>query len=558
MADLAPVPQQQQPDAVRAESGGISSMVQQMMQRMMQSHVGAPPGDGGQGRIQPLGGSNNGGGNQIIPQHAGKANAAPDQAMMGQQGANDIWRGVQQAIQEHKQKQLNEATAMWMTLQAAHERLTMVGKAKPDGSVNLMDDPMAKAILTDPKRMKNMAKAFQVDMMNPEKTNVYAEGLKKAMTLDKSGKMIKMLKGLIGKGPKPQIGPEQRGQMGQELGQRVEGMTGPGQVDPAKVAELARVGEEEKRTNIMAREKYDFKPGTDPKSNKPGWFAFDKTDPSKPGKRVEIEGEQIGTTQGRPSQAQMGKAVTIEGKPYGIVGQNGIVTPSDPEFQKDESIQRKYMEANKAWSAAEAAKAKLAGIRASTYINSREYGVYDNETKSLTMANPNQINGNPGRYAPAGGAMQAMTKEAVFKDIYYNADNVDAAAKNLKNGFTSQQRAQFIVAMRSTDPANSFSTFLSSSAAPKEQDQIDYLTAIASLQENAMAMRAVAGLGAGSDQLREAILRTVPGPGSPSYAMVKRQLELFRGTAKRLETAVPGLGQQTDKSDGSPIIDLSH
>lgn len=554
MGDMAPFPQAQpQPDAVQSASGNIGNLVTQMMQRMIQSHVPQSPGmEGRPGVRQPLEG-----GSPIVPQHGGKINAASDQAMMGQQGANDIWRGVQQAVQEHKQKQLNEATAMWMTLQAAHERLTMLGKVKPDGTVDLMQDPMAKAILTDPKRMKNMAKAFNVDMMNPEKTNVYAEGLKKAMALDKSGKMVKMLKGLVGKGPKPQMTPQMREGMGNEIGQRVEGMSGAGGVDPTKMAELGRIGEEERRTDIMGREKYDFKQGTNPKTGKPGWFAFDKTNPNNPGKEVTIEGEQIGSVPSKSGSAQMGKAVMVEGKPYGIIGQNGVVTPHDPEFQKDESIQRKYMAANEAWAAAEAAKQKLAGIRASTYISSREYGVINKETGDLEMLNPNVINSNPGKYAPATGGIAAMGKKGVFHDIYFNIDNVDAAAKALKSGFTAKERAAFILAMRSTDPASSFSTFLSSSAAPKDQDKIDYLTAIASLQENAMALRTVAGLGAGSDQLREAILRTVPGPATANYNILKRQLELFRGTAQRLETGVPNVMNETDKSDGSPVIDLT-
>lgn len=533
MADLAPTPQQQP----QAASAGINQMVQAMMQRMMQSKLPGPPGGGGQGATGPVPQGQGVGQGAPVQGRQGPGGGKAAQFEMGQKVAGDIMKGVQNAVQQHKQKQLNEATGMWMTLQAAHDRLTMTNQVNPDGTVDLMKDPMAAAILTDPKKMKNMAKAFQVDMMNPEKTNVYAEGLKKAMKLDKSGKMIKMLKGLVGKGVKPQMGPEQNQQMGSEIGKKVEGMVSPNSGgNQAQMAEMMRIAEEDKRTEIMGREKYDFKQGVNPTTGKPEWMAFDKTNPSQPGKPMQIEGQDIGAPP--KATASIGKPVLVEGKPVAIVGESGAKYPGDKDWTDDDT--KHYAAANKGWADAEAAKQKLAGIRASTYIQSREYGVYDTKTGKLAMLNPAQINKDPERYTPAAGGAAAITKEAVFGDLYYNADNVEEAAKNLKHGFDNKDRALAIMALRSNDPTNSVSTYLSSVAQGHlKPDQIDYITALASLQENAMAMRSVAGLGAGSDMLREQISRTVPSAGTPNLPYVQRQLKLFRGTAQRLEKGVP-------------------
>ena len=471
---------------------------------------------------------------------------------MGQKMSNDIMQGVQTAVQQHKQKQVNEATAQWMTLQAAHERLSMLGKVGKDGTVDLMQDPIAAAILTDPKKMKNMAKAFNVDFLNPEKTNVYAQGLQKAMKLDKAGKMTKMLRDLKLKAQVKPQGVDQQ-QVGSEIGKKVEGMSGPQHLDISQANELARTANTE-------RDKWDFKQGVDPKSGKPTWYAFDKTNPNAPAKPVEVDGQNIGSI--RPGAASTGKVLTIEGKPYGVVGQSGVITPSSPEFQNDSNAQVAYADANKAWALAEAAKQKLAGIRAQTYMQSREYGVIDTRTGQMAMVGPNVINSAPpGTYAPASGGMAAMSKEAVFTDLYWNADNVEKAAHALKGGFDATTRAEFIIAMRSQDPKNAFATFLSSEAGQriaKDQDKVDYLTAVASLAENALTLRSVAGMGAGSDTLREAITRTVPGVSTASINTLDRQIELFRGTAQRLQTGVPTVMQPPKTAkDGTLTIDMN-
>ena len=223
-------------DAVKGASDENTQLMTRLLQQVFrqQSHLPSTPG----GVPAPTAQAKKD--DTIIPGQGRQA----FQQEMGQKVANDIMSGVQQAVQQHKQKQINEATAMWQTLQAAHERLMMTNQAKPDGTVDLMQDPMAAAILQDPKKMKQMAKAFNVDFLNPEKTNVYAEGLKKAMKLDKAGKMVKVLRSLkMAHQPQPQLDPAQQQQMGGEMGKKVEGMTAPQGPDPKVLEGMAKVME---------------------------------------------------------------------------------------------------------------------------------------------------------------------------------------------------------------------------------------------------------------------------------------------------------------------------
>jgi hypothetical protein len=49
-------------------------------------------------------------------------------------------------------------------------------------------------------------------------------------------------------------------------------------------------------------------------------------------------------------------------------------------------------------------------------------------------------------------------------------------------------------------------------------------------------------MGQGSDQLRAAITKMLPGAGTPSRAYAERQMTLFDGEVKALKTSIPGIG----------------
>lgn len=194
-----------------------------------------------------------------------------------------------------------------------------------------------------------------------------------------------------------------------------------------------------------------------------------------------------------------------------------------------------------------ASQGTSAGIRGEALLSSKIASYLD--TKSNTVVNMNAKDFNehnaaePGRFIEAKTGMALQGKEAIFQDMYFNESQTRQALQNLKNGFDTRQRAQISLMLKSNDPHSALDSFLTSSVGKTlSEDQMEYITALASLQENALALRGIAGMGQGSDELRAAILKTLPGANTPTLEYGNRQLDLFRGTLQRLEKGIPAAG----------------
>lgn len=444
---------------------------------------------------------------------------------------------------QFKQNQVRDAVADWQSLDHSLQKAQLAAgdPSAPDYKQkvqqNLAQMPWVKAFL-DPsnpksvKRLKNMYKALNQNIFD-EKENVYGQALKQFDKAKKAEGQIAQHKEELDKAKQ------------QTMESRMKSLAGAGQMtppDPKNEIDALKAAADVKRAGM---EKYDFKQGQVGTESAGQWFAFDKTNPSNPAKRVQIDGQDIKSPV-KP-MAHQGQVLSIEGKPYGVISGPKVVTASDPEFQTDENVQRKMNDANKAYAVAEANKFKLAGVRAEALARTREYGVIKVEpdgTKALTMASASEINKHPGQYAPATGAMGVQMKDAVFDDIAYNSGNVRDAVKNLKSGFSPGDRAQLLTALMSDDPKDAVHTFVSSLAkGTLKDDQVDYVTALAALEENAYALRGVAGMGSGSDTLRHAIARAIPGVGTPTAKYANRQLDIFDGILSRLKKGLPDIGE---------------
>jgi hypothetical protein len=146
----------------------------------------------------------------------------------------------------------------------------------------------------------------------------------------------------------------------------------------------------------------------------------------------------------------------------------------------------------------------------------------------------------PGRYVPAAEGAKALNKTALIEDIRGAIKNTRASLSGLKGDFNPTQAAQFAYLLKQRDPRSSISSFLASEVGKTlTPDQIDYLTDLGQLVENAMAMRSVLGAGQGSEDLRSAITATIPSAKTPSKAYAAQQLDKFEGQLNRLERGVP-------------------
>ena len=196
-----------------------------------------------------------------------------------------------------------------------------------------------------------------------------------------------------------------------------------------------------------------------------------------------------------------------------------------------------------------------AQIRVEGMQGARENPVINKQTGELELRDSAWVNSHPGMYMPAGQGATAMGKEAVFQDLHYNIQTARNAI-NALDSLDTPTRAALSFALRDTDPRSAMQTFLGgalgTTLTPQQQEAVQ---AIALLNENAMALRGVSGMGQGSDELRGAIRATLPGGKSPSKGYALGQLQKFESVVNRLEKGVPGTGRAQQQTGARPSLD---
>jgi hypothetical protein len=191
-------------------------------------------------------------------------------------------------------------------------------------------------------------------------------------------------------------------------------------------------------------------------------------------------------------------------------------------------------------------------FRGESFAKSRPVNVYDtkqgNAPKVMSLADVVESNAlEPGRYIPVTGSTKAFGQTVLIEDIRGAIQNTRGSLKGLATDFTATQAAQIALVMKQRDPTSATSTFIGSQIGlTLTPDQIDYITDLAQLVENAMAMRSVLGAGQGSDELRDAIRATIPSAKTPSRAFANKQLDKFEQQLNRLLRGVPKVPLRTD------------
>lgn len=239
--------------------------------------------------------------------------------------------------------------------------------------------------------------------------------------------------------------------------------------------------------------------------------------------------------------------LVINGKPGGIIRNGQPLTPDSPDWTPADAVQlSSYL---RTWQEGENAKNERIKIasqsRVDAYMRTRMYGAMDAQNGSLVYVTPSQVASNPGRYAPAGPAVSAKTRAGIFQDMDVAQNYLNDAISKLPNdAFNPQARLQIAYALRSSDPEAAFHEFLTSDVSATLSDsQIEYVTALINMQESALALRSIAGMGQGSDKMRDAITKMLPSAGTPSKAYAMRQMQLFRAEVNALRTTVPTIGE---------------
>ena len=135
---------------------------------------------------------------------------------------------IKTGVAKQKQDQLLKAEGDWTYLQSS---LNELYAAQQSGDQQAIAAAQAKVDVTlrDPKKLKNMAKALNQDWLNPEKTTVYGEALKKvtarqqqedAANQKKQGAaqgLKQMFQHLIKRAQNPQLTDEQKAAIAKEV-----------------------------------------------------------------------------------------------------------------------------------------------------------------------------------------------------------------------------------------------------------------------------------------------------------------------------------------------------
>ena len=216
-----------------------------------------------------------------------------------------------------------------------------------------------------------------------------------------------------------------------------------------------------------------------------------------------------------------------------------------------------YKAANVAWGRqVEAIKNREASAsgaaRGEGYNASRPVAVINPQTGEVSYMRAGDA--IAGGAAPAAPGAKAMSQQQQFQEMHVAAGKARDAINNLDRDFTPTQIAKLTLAFSHEDPTvtgNEIRTiFGTQQLTPAQQDFVIWLN---QLNERAMSLRNVAGMGQGSQDLRAAIQNTLPSLRSGSKQMALKQLDAFNNQVSILEKGIPKVKHPTEATSSHPL-----
>lgn len=206
----------------------------------------------------------------------------------------------------------------------------------------------------------------------------------------------------------------------------------------------------------------------------------------------------------------------------------------DPDYKKFNEAWGKEVERVKNEESSASGAARGAG-----YNQSRPVQVAD-ENGNLVWMSAGEAEARD--LAPAAEAVKTGGRIAQMNDIENASKQVRAALKETGNeSFSPTQVAKLTMAMKETDPTvmrNEIANLAASGLTPAQQDLVTWLY---QLQERALSLRSIAGMGQGSETTRLAILKALPGITSGNTEMAFKQLDAFDNMVKNLRGGIPNV-----------------
>ena len=508
-----------------------------------------------------------------------------------QRFAAGIQTSIQNAVSQDKQKKLNKAEADWSYLQSALNEKYQAEASKDPKAIAAAQQKL-DVVLGDPKTLKNMAKALNQDWLNPEKTTVYGDALKKVSAKTKQTEQqdqqkqqaAQGLKGMFQKlmqqRQQPQLSPEQQKAMAAEIEAKAPtttaGMSVKDQTEAAKgILDLEKASKE-------ARENYQTVVSPDGKV-----WAYNKTNPKDAYQLRDAESGKEITGQTKTTSAP--KVVANGNVPYAVVRGGKTVTPDSPEWTKEDQTlfdgalgaarQKQQLkippeigdqigappdpadyakkDRDPAYAAAlreygkEAMDLEMKKASASAIARARAQNDY-----KIVEVTDYDANGDPvthyttGKAALEGGLSSAtqgaknLSRSKQIEDIKVSSENLRDAVTNIDKPFSSKQIAVMQEALKAGDESVASAEFQALANEQLTDKQFQALLWIKHLNERAMSLRNIAGMGQGAQDTRDAIRSLLPNMGTGSPERMKTMLDAFDNQVNILGSGVPKAGGQ--------------
>lgn len=469
---------------------------------------------------------------------------------------------IQKSIKEQRDAQIADVQYKIAAMNDRYEAAQIASNGDPQKLKQMLDqDPMIKALRADKKFSKGMMKVFGTDLLNPEKQNtVYHEAMKRHVSTTQAFDKMKQAHAAMNNAQQQQQGgqPPQQPQGGaQPPAQPPQGgaQQGGGQSNSAMMAGMpqrtVQPDPKEAQTAALAlkeaqpTDNYKFLAGPDGK-----YTAVDARDPSKVIHVKDSDGKDV-------SAASKGKngPMLVDQVPVGVFRDGKPLTPESPEWNAEDA--KLLASAKAAYDTSEANKNKrvklVADSRALAYTQSRYYSVMDADGNAA-MVSAQDLRNNPGKYAAANVGQKIRTAQSIFDEIGVTSNFLTESIGKLggTDRLDAKTRAQLAVVLRDSDPRSAWSAFVQSSAGETlSEPMVNLVTSIVAMDESAMSLRGLAGMGQASDQMRRAIFKMLPGSESPTKSYMLRQMSLFEAERTALYSQVGKVGAAAARHEES-------
>jgi hypothetical protein len=512
---------------------------------------------------------------------------------------------ISNAVADQKQKKLAKAEADWTYMSSSLDEL-YAAQASNDPKAVAAAQRKVDVVLGDPQKLKDMAKALNQDWLNPEKTTVYGDALKKvtaqagqqAQTDAQKQQAAQGLRGvfqkLLGQRQQLQLTPDQQKAMSAEIQSKAPTTAGGASVK--EQAEGAKAALDLEKASKEARENYAVVIAPDGKA-----WAYNKTNPRDAYQLK--DSETGGDLRGQTKTGAAPKVAMNGSVPYAVIRGGKAVTPDSPDFTKedralfdgamDASRQKQQLkippdigdqigappnpadypkrDKDPAYAAdlksygKQAMDLEMKKSSASAIARARAQNDY-----KIVEVTDYDADGNPvthfttGKAALEGGLSSAtqgaknLSRSKQIEDIEASSKNLRDAVTTLDKPFTAKQIALMQEGLKAGDESVASAEFQALANDQLTDKQFQTALWIKHLNERAMSLRNIAGMGQGAQDTRDAIRSLLPNMGTGSPERMKAMLDAFDNQVTILKSGVPKAGGQAKAEAGKAAKDAAN